>query len=382
MNFSSDNFKDLMQDGRYKAAVDLLVQAGSTVWRANAIVAYDLVKEGKLAEALPVMRASIRNADTGSEDYKNLLCNLGECLFYTSDFKRAFSAFRRAEMLGVRHGKIFYFMARSLCQIQNSPKSLEYVEKALGCSSEEVQDILPQILLVKGDCYFETGQNRDAENTYLEVLKCAVPEQNVYRGALSNLAHALIRMGELDRAEAILYEAATRIYEGDPGMLSYYCHFLIEYRGMEPDMMDQAEGILRGTLVKYPGIAVLHALLGDCLDRQKRNTEEVVLSYRAAIRIEPENVDYHCRLGRFYYRNRMYDRALPVFRHIVSERDLMAGMEARELFMIAIEMSSLDEALAARYRRAAQAKQSGKCYYGKFMATPISGQIEPYPAAG
>ena len=155
--------------------------------------------------------------------------------------------------------------------------------------------------------YAELGRPDDAIRQYEEAIR--IDEQ--FFPAMSNLAVLYNQRGQNEQAEQLLKEAVTaqpELYD-----LAYSLGLLL----VEMQQYGEAVGYLEQASKGLPGRARIHYNLG-LLYQHMHVDSKAESELRAALALEPQNLDFQFGLADFYLKRGRFEEALPIVEDMVS----------------------------------------------------------------
>jgi Flp pilus assembly protein TadD len=305
---------DLIRQGKIVEAIDCYREAlrlRPAYVEAHNNLGNALARRGRLEEAI----ASYREALRLRPGYSKALCNLGNALCGAGRLDEAEAAHRdavRAEPgwaeahndLGItltRRGKLGEAEDRFGEALRLLPGYVEAMNNlgialARGGRLEAAEAAYRQALRLRpgypeahhnlGHVLARRGRQEDAVRCYGEAIRLSPG----YAQAHHALANTLARMGRHGEAEAS-YQEALRLRPDDPDVLNDRAISLSDQGRYE-----EAAAVYRAALKVRPGFVEVHNNLGNAL-RQAGRLEESLASYGEALRLRPDYAEAHNNLG-------------------------------------------------------------------------------------
>jgi tetratricopeptide (TPR) repeat protein len=262
------------------------------------------------------------------------LFQLGVTYSQQGDHAKARDVFLQALRLQPNSVAILNNLGVNALQLGNEPQAADYFRKALLLQPTE-----PDAGFNLG--LIELKQRRFAEAA--RSLKRVSAQRPHDLPVLQGLLEAELGLGSREAAEKTA-DRLLNLAPADPGFyfrlaatLAAHRHFvaalavLERARGLWPDSSDvaynlaivqfQAGGLetarnLAEAAVQRDARADLHHLLGDIYERQNL-LDKAVQAYQAAVRLDPEQEDYHFALGYEFLAHHNFDLAEQVFSNAV-----------------------------------------------------------------
>lgn len=157
--------------------------------------------------------------------------------------------------------------------------------------------------------YQHLRRENDALKNYRHVVDRfgAVMPQGMLAMVYAHMGAANLRIRKYQEAHQCFFKALEFDHE-NVGVLDFIAK---SFRDQKAYI--QLVDLLRDINVKFNGLGVYHAILGETLSEHLQKHEEAVKFFSNAIILEPERGDYYNGIGLAFYRNRKFSEALRSF---------------------------------------------------------------------
>ncbi len=160
------------------------------------------------------------------------------------------------------------------------------------------------------------------------------------------LAHALNQRGRVDEALAVFEDLTERSRENGS---HWACLAALRETSGDHDgarkALQSAYSILRGTLARRPDDVATHVNLAGLLGNVAHNYAESAAEYRAALKLEPENMKAHFGLGNALREQGKLDEAATLYRATIRIKPDF-GPAHNNLAYILLQQGNVDGAIA------------------------------------
>jgi len=287
---------------------------------------------------------------------------------------RALRLLEEAEAKGIKQNWRFSFLrARLLAAESGSGRALNLLERSLSFSDALKPVVVPHVVallqsehneqrliqkiqewnskfpsrifdLTEAIAYGEMGDHKNAIKKYEDILEVD-PENrealinsattfyqylNREKDALRNYGHVVSRYGTI-MPQSMLAMVYAHMGAANLHMKNHQEAHQWFFKALEIDpenvgildfiaksFRDQKAythlvGLLKDVNVKFKGLGVYHAILGETLSEHLQRHDEAVKFFSNAIILEPERGDYYNGIGLAFYRNRKFSDALKSF---------------------------------------------------------------------
>lgn len=204
----------------------------------------------------------------------------------------------REYLVALRHDPDAVFLLKRVAvlysRLGNQKDALYYAEKARRLSSDS-----DALLILLGDIYVGSGDKAKGLSYYQEAVQADPGQRDVY----FKIAGIYSEQGHLDAAEEAVYRG---IEVGPPVAVAYY------YLGM--------------------------------ISLQKRNIPQGLDLFREALSLDPYFEPAHMGIANIYERQRNFEAALNVYRHVVNRINPKGPQAISRLVHLLVQKGDLDEA--------------------------------------
>lgn len=242
------------QSGTYTDAETLwqtTISRNPDSWLAYGNLGNDLLKRGKVNEAIECNQKALKI----NPDYSEAHNNLGVALFQKGRVDDAIEQYQKALKIQPDDWDVCYNLGNAFFQKRNMPEAISCFQKAL-----EIQPASPNVYCHLGNAFFEERQLDKAISCY----RIALEINPNYAEAHNNIGSAFLQQKNLDEAIAH-FQRALKI---DPGLASTHNNLGTAF--LQDGRLNEATAQFQDALAIQPDFALARTNLDKVLQK-KRN---------------------------------------------------------------------------------------------------------------
>lgn len=194
-----------------------------------------------------------------------------------------------------------YSLARALDEI-DQPQRAQLILTELNKTSPSDETKLAEATLL----YSKLSRINEAESILLKLNAKSGPTE-IKRTAKAHLAKISLMKKDYTLASKLFAEAI----EGSPEKIKWLSFAHQAYK--DAKMLQEFTFLLTDLSGRIPGNSYLYALQGEVLSENLAQHESAVLSFEAAITLDPKRSEFYNGMGLAYYRMQKHEKALAIF---------------------------------------------------------------------